>query len=93
MPVLVQADTGSDWRGVLTTDGSGARVCEVFSADEVRRPTREVLARLNRLADRLAAVLGGAPDFEFAVDGGHVRAVHVRRAAATTAGDLFHTAA
>jgi hypothetical protein len=92
VPVLVQADAGSDWRGVLTTDDRGTRACEVLGTDRLR-PTRQVLARLSRLADRLAAVLGGAPDFEFAVDGEHVRAVHVRRAAATSDADLFHTAA
>ena len=79
VPVLVQADAGSDWRGVLTTDDRGTRVCEVPVGDGLRHPPNEVLARLGRLADRLAAVLGGARDFEFAVDGGRVRAVHVRR--------------
>ena len=68
-------------------------MCEVLEHRRAPTPTREVLARLSRLADRLAAVLGGATDFEFAVDGGHVRAVHVRRATATTDVDLFHTAA
>ena len=46
----------------------------------IRSPT-EVLARLSRLADRLGVAFGRTPDFEFAVDGGHVRAVHLQTAA------------
>ena len=68
-------------------------MCATCSERDRLRPTREVLARLSRLADRLGAVLGGTPDFEFAVDGGHVRAVHVRRSDVTTDADHFHTAA
>jgi hypothetical protein len=97
VPVLVQAGSSSDWRGVLLTHARGTRVCEVLSEGVLPHLTRDVLGRLDRLGDRLAAVLGRAADFEFAVAGGHVRIVHVReetsRAASTGAGELFHTAA
>jgi hypothetical protein len=97
VPVLVQADARSDWRGVLLTDARGGRVCEVLTDDVLPHLTRDVLGRLDRLADRLATVLGRPAEFEFAVAGGSVRAVHVRhetRNAAPIASDeLFSTAA
>jgi hypothetical protein len=97
VPVLVQADTRSDWRGVLLTDDRGRRVSEAIGDDVLPHLTREVLGRLDRLADRLATVLGRAADFEFAVAGGQVRVMHVReetsRTTSIVAGELFHTAA
>ena len=105
--VLV-ADGGSGWRrrllvhasssaGDVTAelDGRG-RLRRLLAGRQLDHPPVEVLARLSRLHERIGAVLGGSPDVEFAIAGGHLRAVHIRTgvdAVATVTEDMFETAA
>ena len=73
---LVHAATnGGDWIAELDRAG---RVRRVLAGQQLDHPPVEVLVRLGRLTDRLEAVLGEAHDVEFAVHGGHVRALHLR---------------
>ncbi len=79
--LLHAARSGGDW--IAELDGAG-RVRRVLAGEQLDHPPVEVLARLGRLAERLADVLGGAPDIQFAVHDGRVRALHVRSRDAAT---------
>ena len=73
---LVHAATnGGDWIAELDRAG---RVRRVLAGQHLEHPPVEVLVRLGRLTDRVEAVLGETHDVEFAVQGGHVRALHLR---------------
>jgi pyruvate,water dikinase len=75
-----------DW--VAAIDRAG-RVSDVLSCDEVEGPPSEVLARVARVADRVAVAFDGAQDVEWIADeGGRVQLLRIRpvvRLLATTA--------